>query len=467
MNRSRLKRNQFTVSLLQEGLRTGIITSEQANQIQLGILQVLQQLIHRHTQGESTSVSTDTAEGMMASLLYAMDTYIFECKYPEEAIVHLKKKPIREIHEKGIVLLHHYFEETKQLYQKVKKSKLDIPVDAYQMTIDESLPVFLKHYNIMFEAQNTMASIDYPLAMDDMKLQGVFYIKQYLERLHLETKFCQLFLHEDLIYILTNFGKINRCHYQIELFNLFELVVNNAVFSLLSGGKANSVKITEGQFNQLNQMLMECRPSQRHALLHEATDQLQKTLQTDQELTHYLNKYRDELVQRVNNAVEIGSFDRLIIREIDQSEKNISLILHANDRMSDQQMRQLVDQVMEMDQTEEKVQRIRERVFSLYDYLDILDAHCLFDEEYAVFFDALENIELAILSKIVFYELLRERTEDFSVILTEEVDTEDEWKIHFIAFLQRLNKTRIQTIGSLIYQINEEDLSLYGSNQFE
>lgn len=54
--------------------------------------------------------------------------------------------------------------------------KLDVPVDAYNLTIDESLPVFMNNYNIIFEAQNTMASIDYPLAIDNMQLQGVFIL---------------------------------------------------------------------------------------------------------------------------------------------------------------------------------------------------------------------------------------------------------------------------------------------------
>lgn len=51
-----------------------------------------------------------------------------------------------------------------------------MPVDAYTLTIDESLPVFMNHYNVIFEAQNTMASIDYPLAIDNMELQGVFIL---------------------------------------------------------------------------------------------------------------------------------------------------------------------------------------------------------------------------------------------------------------------------------------------------
>lgn len=147
--------------------------------------------------------------------------------------------------------MRHYAEGTKQRYQEVKKMKLNVPVDAYQMTIDDSLPVFMKHYDIIFEAQNTMASIDYPLAIDDMRLQGVFYIKQYLERLQMETRFCHFFSHQDIMYILINFGKINRFNYQIELFNIFELMINNAVFPSCLAGKRRMSEFRKYSLNGL------------------------------------------------------------------------------------------------------------------------------------------------------------------------------------------------------------------------
>ena len=43
-----------------------------------------------------------------------------------------------------------------------------------------------------------MASIDYPLAIDDMTIQGVYYLKQYLTYLKIETEFCQMFNQDDL-----------------------------------------------------------------------------------------------------------------------------------------------------------------------------------------------------------------------------------------------------------------------------
>ncbi|MEC0698030.1 DUF6179 domain-containing protein [Bacillus haynesii] len=83
-------------------------------------------------------------------------------------------------------------------------------------------------------------------------------IKQYLERLLIETRFCQFFNHHDLMYVLTNFGRICRFNYRIELFNIFELMINNAVFSLLSGGEANQVRISEVQYDRLSRLLSDC-----------------------------------------------------------------------------------------------------------------------------------------------------------------------------------------------------------------
>lgn len=449
------------MSLLQEGQRVGLINSREAYRIQAGIIEVLQQLIRRYTQGESTSVTSETAEGIMVSLMYAMDAYALHFMEPEEAIAHLKSENVKTMHAKGVELLRQYFEDAKQLYQDVKKMKLDVPVDAYNMTIDESLPVFMNNYNIIFEAHNTMASIDYPLAIDDMRLQGVFYIKQYLERLQLETRFCHFFSHQDLMYVLTNFGKICRFDYRIELFNIFELMMNNAVFSLLSGGDVNQVRISENQYNRLNRMLTACHADQRAAVIHEAVDRLQEALQTDQALTRYMDLCRDELIQRVNNATENGSLERLVIREKEEREKPMVLMLNENERMSDVQMRKLVDRIMESDNTAKKVRLIRDHFASLHDYLDLLNSGCLFGDEYHALFATFEDIELAIFAKIVFYEEMRGDVRDFPDIVADGAEAASEWETHYIAFMQQLDDERIAAIGRLIDDIDYEEISFY------
>lgn len=461
IDRSKLKQSQYMLSLLNEGQRVGLISSQKVYQIQVEMMQVLQQLIQEYTQGESTSVSSDTAQGIMVSLMYALDAYALHFKEPEDAIAQFGRDSVKEIHSEGIKLLRQYFEEAKQLYKDIKKVKLDVPVDAYNMTIDESLPVFMNNYNIIFEAQNTMASIDYPLAVDNMRLQGVFYIKQYLKRLLMETKFCRLFSQQDLMYILKNFGKKSRFNYTIELFNIFELMINNAIFSLLSGGRANQVRISSFQYTKLSEMLISCTVDERTRLIHEAFNRLQQELETDEELTSYIDLYRKELVQRVNTSAEIGNYEKLIIKEEEEREKPIVLMLNENDRMNDIKMRELVDRIMESDNKKEKVRIIRENFVSLHDYLDLLNSECLFGDEYDALFATFGDIELAIFAKIVFYEELRGDVRDFSQIVAEGTEAEEEWEERYIEFMQQLDDERIKSVGNLIYDIDYEEISFY------
>ncbi|MCL6625091.1 MAG: DUF6179 domain-containing protein, partial [Alicyclobacillus shizuokensis] len=202
INPSRLNKHQYTLSLLNEAQRIGLLSHQEVYSIQYKLMVILQDLIRRYTQGESSSVATDTAESILTSILYAVDADLLNFEHPNQAITYLKTSDVVKLYERGVERVSQCLEEVKSLYKEVKQHKLDVPVAAYNTTIDESLPLFIKKYNILFEAHNTMASIDYPLAMDNMRLQGVFYMKHYLERLQLENEFCSRFNPKALIHIM-------------------------------------------------------------------------------------------------------------------------------------------------------------------------------------------------------------------------------------------------------------------------
>ncbi|QKG83043.1 hypothetical protein GXN76_00235 [Kroppenstedtia pulmonis] len=456
-----LKRNPYTLSLLNEGLRTGMLTSQEVYNIQHGLILVLRELIPRYTQGESSSVTSETAEGIMASILYAVDAYALNFEQPDEALMDLKKTNIRDVYEKGVDRVRQCFEETKGLYKKVKQNKLDVPVDAYNMTIDESLPLFMKKYGIIFDAHNTMASIDYPLAIDDMRLQGVFYIRQYLERLNMETQFCRLFAEEDLLKLLSDYGKVCRFDYRIELFNIFGLTLNNALFSVLSGGDANQIKISAPSFNQLKRLFTYLKASEIRSSIHTAMEQLQRDLKTDPPLTTYMNQCRDDLIQRLVNAADHDSLETLIITEKEEKPKSMVLLLNEADRMSDVRLRLVIEKIMGCKTKEEKVQLIRTHFSSLHDYLDLLDSHSLFGDEYEALFETFGDTELAIFAKIVFYEELRSDFLDFETIVFDGTETEIEWRVHFVQFLRSISNHRIRSIENVMSDIDYEEIKFY------
>lgn len=383
INSALLKRSQYTLSLLSEGQRTGFLDKREVYSIQYQFLLLLQDLIRRYTQGESSSVTTETAESLLASAMYAVDAYLWSMEDPEKAIACLKTTDIATLYEKGVERVRQCFEDTKRLYHEVRKHKLDVPVDAYNMTIEESLPIFIKKYNILFDAHNTMASMDYPLAIDDMCLQGVFYIRQYLERLRIENQFCRLFEREDLLNLLENFGRVCKFDYRIELFNIFELAVHHALFSVLSGGDARQVRISPYQFELLERMFSHADAAGIGTMIHRAMNRLREELPIeDPGTTDYMKRCCRDLVRRIVNAAEHRRLQAVIITDKEEDVKPVVISLKTGDRMSDVRLRRLLDDIMRSDTKEEKVRLIQSHFFSLHDYLDLLESDCLYGDEY-------------------------------------------------------------------------------------
>ncbi|MFD1776234.1 DUF6179 domain-containing protein [Paenibacillus rhizophilus] len=461
IRKSRLQRNQYTISLMNEGLRAGLLTSREMMRIQNAFMQILQELIKKYTRGESTSVTTETAESLLTSIMYAADAHLFSFEEPEKAIVYLKTVDVRQIYERGVEKVSQCLEETKQLYKQITANKLEVPVDAYNMTIDESLPVFLRKYGIIFDAHNTMASIDYPLAVDDMRLQGVFYMKQYLEQLKLETEFCAMFDQRELLDLLAHYGRECRFNYRIELFNIYELVLNNAIFSVLSGGDADQIRISESQYQRLEQQFMSLTEPQIRSVISGAMGKLQQELPIHTRLKEYMDGCMEDLVQRVTNAAKHGSLRAVIITEREAGVKSIVLFFNEEDRMSDVELRRRLDEIMACERKEDKVKLILTSFHSFHDFLDMLESECLFGDEYTALFHAFGDMELAILAKTVFYEELRSESLDLPSILLLENEYKMDWQMQFVRCLQSMSRERLQGVEKYMDEIDYEQMKFY------
>jgi hypothetical protein len=451
---SRLSKTQYTLSLLNEGRRAGLLNDSETDGIRNRLQSVWHNLIRRYTREESSSVAVETAESILASALYALDAYLLSLGDHDQAIACLKNGDIATLHAQGVERVHQIFRETKRLHEEIRRRKLDVPVEAYNLTIEESLPVFLKKYDIVFDAHNTMASIDYPLAVDDMRLQGVFYMKQYLKHLKLENEFCFRFEREDLLRLLQRFGSVCRFDYRIELFNIFELVLQHALFFVMSGGEAHRVTLTVSQFERLERMFVHADASEVDALFRQAMQRLKRDLRIgDPGLSDYMDRCRKALVRRIVHAAEHRHLQAVILTDTEEQIQPAALIFHAGDGMSDVRLRQLLDEIACAETKEEKVRLIRSHFASLHDYLDMLESGCLYGDEYEALYASFGDTELAILAKIVFCEELRGGDMELQTIVSRKNDAESEWTNRLIGFLKGLSAQRIKEIERLIGRI--------------
>lgn len=453
-----LNKNEYIISLLKEGIKNREITNYDAIDIQIKTMDLLKELIMKYTKGESTSVTVEVTESLLNSILYSLDFYMLKLDNPEAALMELKQKDIKKIYEEGIELLRLCVIETKKLYAKIRRNRLKIELEAYNTTIDEGIPCFFEKYTVIFEGHNTMASIDYPLIFDDMRVRGVSYIKNYLEHLDIETEFCRLFKEEDIGKILKSFGKMCRLNHKIELINIFELLINNSIFSVLAGNKAHQLNITKNQYNIINQKL---KLIDLDAIINKALETVIEELKiNDPLLIEYIEDYKELFIKRIRNALENDCLNSLIVVE-DEESKKYTFAFDEGKRMSEKDFKLTVNKIVRLSEIKNKIEVLNSNVQSLQDFIDVLNSDCFFGEEFEDIFNTLSDIELTILVKLVFYEELRDTITNLSVIIDNKRGIEFEWQEYFIRFLDKVSKDKKEKIEKLIDQVDYEEITFY------
>lgn len=458
----KLNKNQYIISLLQEGLKSSVITSSQVLNIQTKIMDLLKALILKYTKGESTSVTVETTESLLNSLLYSLDFRLLKFENPLLAIRYLFEKDLNKIYEEGLELLRLCVSDTKKLCKQVNKYRLNLDIDAYNETLDVAIPSFFEKYTIVFEAHHSMASIDYPLVFDDMSVRGVSYIRNYLETLNIETKFCRLFPEEDLEKLIKGFGRMCRLNSKIELINIFEIVINNCMFSVLCGNKLHQLNITPNQYNTLEEIFKLSTLNSINTLIDKSVDTIIKGFNIiNRALIKYINNYKELFKRRVINSLENNCLSSIVVIDEEKGEEKLAFTFDEGKRMGEDDFRLIISKIIKTSEINDKVNIVTSTIHSLQDFIDILNGDCFFGEEVFFIFNTLGDIELTILTKLVFYEELRDGVTNLLVISGTERETEFEWQNYFIKFIDSLSVERKNKIQELITKVDYEEIKFY------
>lgn len=445
LKRLRLNQKQYTLSLIKEGLRTGLLSKGEMEYFQLQIMNILKDLIMRYTKGESTSVTVDTAENIMNSIFYSIDTGLKNLGGPEAALESIKTGQINKIYDKGLELVSAGFKDSRDTFQNIKKNRLKVGLEAYDSTIDEALPAFFEKYGAVFDAHNTMASIDYPLLFDDMSITGIFYIRKYLETLEAETVFCSLFPEKAIQEVLAIYGRIYKIDYTKTLTNIFELVINACFFSILSDGSPYELSISSMQYDVLVKKILGMHSLD--IIIDETMNKLITDLNiTDSKLKKYIERYKADFKTRLKFAYETESLKNLILVEDAIPVTREETVLIEGEKMMNDDFRELVERLTEEQDSIAKINIIRLEVSSLEDFIDLLEAGCLFGDEYDLLFTESSNLELGVLAKVVFSDEMRDGPIDLLKIIFKEIETGVEWHEYIVKFLRGLNEERLKVI---------------------
>ncbi|PKM94290.1 MAG: hypothetical protein CVU84_12595 [Firmicutes bacterium HGW-Firmicutes-1] len=452
LTNSNLDVNQYTISLLKECLRTGRMSTDEAKKIQIDTMYILKELITKYTEGESSSIKTAIAESFLTSIYYTLDFALLKCKHHEEAVSLIKTLSIKDVYLKGVRLIKSSVKKTNVLYAELKLHMLDVPFEIYTDTINKGIPDFFSDYDPLFYAHETMSSMDYPIIFDDTNRSGIDYMKQYIENLTTENQFCNFFTIDDIVSLMENYGWLYNMNIKNSPINIFEVVINNSIFSTLLGRDSNELIISKEEFAYLQDKLCNLQEEELTTQIDNAIGRMILELSIDQEnLLSYIARFKQQLIPRIIKASKAQNYQYLIIfNGIDKYVKSGYSSFENGVKVDDDSFRRIIKNILACENTSDKIGIIKTQLNSLEDVVDALEADCLFDFEYLSLYSVLSDVELSVLGKIVFSEDLRNGPICLLAVNLDHSNTENIWKEHFIDFIQSLTTQRIDAIEKWI-----------------
>lgn len=143
LKKENINKYHYTLSLLLEGQRKGLINKKTINSIHQQIIVILRELILKYTKGNSTSVKVETAENIQKSILYVIDFKLASYSNPEKSLFIIKKTDVKKIYEEGIILLKRIIEDAENLYAYIKEISKKISLRSHWRYITQQLK---KHF---------------------------------------------------------------------------------------------------------------------------------------------------------------------------------------------------------------------------------------------------------------------------------------------------------------------------------
>ena len=382
----------FFEIVLSEVMESGYLQETDIERIQIEFIEVWKKQIEAFNRGRSSSITETNAKKLLESIYCTLGFRLRVLEDLDESILLFQQKGIEALFREGQELIKERFDQLKEQYQLLKSWLLPTENRAYRDTYDEGLEPFFISYSAEFESQECPADIDYPLSNDKMEKVGIDYMVDYIEKSLLEHSLCQKFKSEEIESLLERYHK----GYRELLINIFELVLMNAIGRLIIERDLDSLALGELEVEEIEKKLeILSTPLLRKLLLDKAMEVLERLDLATVEMQAYTAKTIEKYVVRIEVALEDEMLDTIFITSKKKEIQTIKYV--AGKKLEDRAFKALTEEIRVCENTEDKIKWIKEQVRHIEDLRDVLEADCLFDEEYTKVYESLEDVEIALL----------------------------------------------------------------------
>ncbi len=262
------------------------------------LIPIVGKLAEQYTANKSSSITYEKAEQLMGAALYCINEVETDSI---NSLVPNGKIEAQEAYGIGLALVKEKTEKALELYNCVMLSFCHYENQCLYDTFVKGIPEFFKWYDIRFEPQNTILTLDYPVLKDISEYTGIDKVFEYIRYICLEQKFLKLFPNE---YVKSILSKSDKC-WKESFDNICETVFIYVIGHMLAGKSLTEFKLQEEDYSYIQELFMknslEIIKKQLEDLL---VVLINNYYEGDRELLDYLLRDISEIIVRLKNAVD-------------------------------------------------------------------------------------------------------------------------------------------------------------------
>lgn len=313
IKREKLDERNYFKTLIEVAYEEKMITEDDIANLQMQMLQLLDEIVYKYNGLDSSSIRKEIMEDISNSNIYTISIYLKSFRNPDEAVKRIKEQCLKIAYYNGRKNIDRMLNIIRLMYIKVKQNKLNIENDTYNDTITRGIQGFLKIYDPDFKAQDMKITADYPLYNNLIgKLDGVEFIKEYLNSLYLENLFCKKFSEENIEYLLYGYSH----DYKELIINIFEIVLLEVIACKLVKRNIQDLSISTSELDEIYVMFENRNKCEIENMINQMYKELcNEFILDNEELQIYIKKNLSSVVEIITNAVKQKTLDKVFIQQ--------------------------------------------------------------------------------------------------------------------------------------------------------
>lgn len=311
IKREDLDEKNYFKTLIEAGYENEMFSDDDLINLQIGMIGLLDEKVSRYTGSESSSIRKEVMENINESNYYTIGLQLKTFINPDDAIEEIKKNGLKKVYYDGRKRIDRMLDVIRVMYAKVKNNKLQTRNHIYNDTILGGIQGFLKIYDPDFNAQDMKMTADYPLYNNLAgELEGIEFIKEYVNRIYLENEFCNIFESEKIERLLYSYSM----NYEDLIINIFEIVFLEVIACKLVERNAFDLEISKSELNKIYE-LFKGKNKEEIAIeiIKVCNDIYDELIPEKENLKEYIKKNIGNIIDIIVNGIKQNTLDKVFI----------------------------------------------------------------------------------------------------------------------------------------------------------